>query len=140
MSAGVRATGGCLCGAVRFTVRGPLRDVVNCHCGQCRRFHGHFGAYSAAAVGDLAIEGEASLRWFHSSQTARRGFCQVCGSSLFWQMLGGPSVAIAAGSLDAPTGLKTIRHIFTDDAGDYYALDDGLEKLPGSMHPAPPQA
>ena len=133
MTAPVRATGGCLCGAVRYAVRGPLRDVVNCHCGQCRRFHGHFGAYSAAATGDLAIEDEASLRWFASSPAARRGFCQLCGSSLFWQRLEAPTICIAAGSLDAPTGLKTIRHIFAADAGDYYRLTDGLETLPGSM-------
>ena len=41
----VRA-GGCLCGRVRYTVRGPLRGILLCHCGQCRRWHGHLGAYS----------------------------------------------------------------------------------------------
>jgi hypothetical protein len=130
-------TGGCLCGAVRYVVRGPLRDVVNCHCGQCQRFHGHYGAYSAAALTDLVIEDETNLRWFQSSQQARRGFCAVCGSSLFWQRLGTDSMSIAAGSLNAPTGLTTIRHIFVADAGDYYRLDDDLEKLPGSMATAP---
>jgi hypothetical protein len=40
----IRATGGCLCGAVRYEVRGPLRPVVYCHCTQCRRTSGHFSA------------------------------------------------------------------------------------------------
>ncbi|MBX6320308.1 MAG: GFA family protein [Rhodospirillaceae bacterium] len=137
MPEGTVATGGCLCGAVRYTVRGPLRDVVNCHCGQCRRFHGHIGAYTESATRDVAIDGEASLRWFRSSPGARRGFCQVCGSSLFWQRLGGDRLSIAAGTLDAPTGLRTVRHIFTASAGDYYRIEDSLEKLPGSQPPGP---
>jgi len=45
----VRATGGCLCGAVRYEVLGPLRDVVLCHCSHCRRTHGHVAAYAACA-------------------------------------------------------------------------------------------
>jgi hypothetical protein len=127
------AGGGCLCGSVRYVARGRLRDVVNCHCGQCRRFHGHFGAYSAVAAADLAIADATDLRWFQSSEVARRGFCVRCGSSLFWQRLGSDSISIAAGTLDQPSGLKTIRHIFTADRADYYRLDDALEKLPGSM-------
>ncbi len=37
----IRARGGCHCGAVRFVVRGKLRDVLICHCSDCRRHHGH---------------------------------------------------------------------------------------------------
>lgn len=125
--------GGCLCGAVRYEVRGDLRPVVNCHCGQCLRFHGHHGAYSGAPWDRVAITGEDSLRWYASSERARRGFCGVCGSSLFWERHGGGFLSIAAGSLDRPTGLRTVRHIFTAERADYYEISDGLEQLPGTM-------
>ncbi|MFM7784547.1 MAG: GFA family protein, partial [Gammaproteobacteria bacterium] len=35
-------SGACLCGVVRYTVQGPLRPVVVCHCTQCRRQTGHY--------------------------------------------------------------------------------------------------
>ena len=38
--------GGCLCGAVRFTVSRALRGVIHCHCGQCLKTHGHVAAYT----------------------------------------------------------------------------------------------
>lgn len=128
-----RRQGGCLCGAVRYEVRGELRPVVNCHCGQCRRFHGHHGAYSGAKWENVTINGEDNLRWYRSSAEARRGFCGTCGSSLFWDRDGRGFLAIAAGSLDQPTGLRTVRHIFTADRGDYYQITDGLEQVPGTM-------
>jgi hypothetical protein len=125
--------GGCLCGAVRYRVKGPLRDVVNCHCGQCRRTHGNFAAYTAAAGDDLVLIEQRGLKWFPSSDKARRGFCSECGSSLFWQRLGGDTISISAGTVDPPTGLKTIRHIFVADVGDFYEIADALEQMPGSM-------
>jgi hypothetical protein len=128
-----RHEGGCLCGAVRYVVRGALRPVVNCHCGQCRRFHGHHGAYSGAARGNVTFTSDTGLRWYRSSPLARRGFCGICGASMFYDRDGRDLLAIAAGSLDRPTGLKTVRHIFTADRGDYYEISDGLEQLPGSM-------
>ncbi len=126
----MRATGRCLCGAVAYQVHGPLRDVVNCHCRQCRRTHGHMAAYTSVRRADLHMTETRGLKWYQSSDAARRGFCQECGASLFWDSLDRDSIAVAAGSIDEPTGLKTIRHIFVADKGDYYEIDDGLERLP----------
>ncbi len=126
MTEKITATGGCLCGAVRFEVSGPLRDVVYCHCEQCRRTSGHFVAASDVRVGDLAIRESTTLEWYSSSETARRGFCRVCGSSLFWVPVDGTRVSIMAGALDSPTGLVAREHIFVESAGDYYRIADGL--------------
>jgi len=129
----LRATGGCLCGAVRYRIHGPLRGVVNCHCRQCRRTHGHVAAYTAVDPRHLVLTAAAELRWFVSSTRAQRGFCRVCGASLFWKPAHGRHLSIAAGTLDEPTGLVTIAHIYTEDAGDYYELGDGLPAYPGTM-------
>jgi len=125
-----RATGHCLCGGVAYEVRGPLREVVNCHCGQCLRTHGNFAAFTSVARDDLVLTEERGLKWYDSSETARRGFCGTCGASLFWAPQGEGRIAIAAGTLDRPTGLTTNRHIFVADKGDYYEIADGLECLP----------
>lgn len=130
--------GGCLCGAVRFTVSGPLRPVIACHCGQCRRVLSNFAAYSAARRGDLAIEDTAALAWFESSPGVRRGFCARCGSALFWDNDGNDFVSVSAGALDQPTGLRTRRHIYAADKADFYEIGDGLECLPqGQSDPWP---
>ena len=126
----VRATGGCLCGAVRFEVTGPLRDVLLCHCQMCRRTHGHIGAYSATAKSGLRILESRGLKWYASSEVARRGFCSECGASLFWEASGRDHVSIAAGMLDAPTGLATTLQIYVSSAGDYYAIDERIPMRP----------
>jgi hypothetical protein len=129
-----RGTGGCLCGAVRYEVHGPLRAVVDCHCSQCRRTSGHFGAFTATRPDDLVLIEAKGLRWYQSSVTARRGFCGVCGSSLFWEPVSGGRVSICAGSMDSPTGLFTAAHVFVEDSGDYYTIDDGLPQRPDGDH------
>jgi len=119
-------SGGCLCGAVRYSVTGPLRAVVLCHCTQCRRHTGHFMAATAARHRDFRLEEAAELRWYASSEQARRGFCGRCGSTLFWQAEARDYVSIAAGTLDGDTGLESACHIHVSDKGDYYSIDDGL--------------
>ena len=119
-------SGGCLCGAVRYEVAGRLRPVVLCHCTQCRRNTGHFMAATAARHRDFRLSVAEELRWYESSDSARRGFCGRCGSTLFWQAGGRDYVSIAAGSLDGPTGLTSAAHIYVGDKGDYYAIEDGL--------------
>jgi len=126
------ATGRCLCGAVTYEVVGPLRDVLVCHCEECRRWHGHFSAMAAARKEDLVLREERGMRWIDSPRSdahARRGFCGECGSSLFWDPPGRETISISAGTLDPPTGLRVVSHWFVSQASDYYDLpDDGLPK------------
>jgi hypothetical protein len=123
-------SGRCLCGAVQFEVNGPLRGVLVCHCTECRRWSGHAWAATAAAHSDLRLIEDQTLRWLDSPASdtnARRGFCAACGSSLFWDAPGRATISISAGSLDEPTGLEVIGHVYVEQAGDYYALpDDGV--------------
>ena len=128
-----RAEGGCLCGHVRYLVEGPLRPIIACHCTQCRRQTGHYLASTAAKRADFTLTRADGLKWYDSSDIARRGFCADCGSVLFWDGLGADYVAIAAGSLDSPTGLRIARHIFTADKGDYYEIGDGLPQSPAGL-------
>ena len=116
--------GGCLCGEVRYRVRGGLRGVIACHCSQCRRTSGHHAAMTAAASANLELTASDRLVWYKSSDTAERGFCGACGANLFWRQVGRDAISITAGSLDAPTNLSIIEHIFVADKGDYYAIDD----------------
>lgn len=123
------SVGGCLCGAVRYRVSGPLREVIDCHCTQCQRWSGHFVAATAVERDGLEILDSGLLRWFESSPGIRRGFCGRCGSSLFWEDPGVPSVSIMAGTLDQPSGLSTLRHIYVADKGDYHQIADGLPQF-----------
>ena len=126
-----KLTGGCSCGAVRYEINGPMRPVIYCHCGQCRKSSGHFVAASACEPEALKLVDQTGLRWYASSPTAERGFCAVCGGNLFWRPADNRAVSIMAGTIDPPTGLHGIAHIFVDDASDYHVTGDGLPQYPG---------
>jgi hypothetical protein len=119
------AAGRCLCGGVSFTVAGPLRDVVNCHCHRCRRWTGHHMAATSATVEDIRVEGQDLLTWFRPDEHAAYGFCRACGSSLFWQATDEPQRwSICAGTLQPPTHLTTSEAWWVKDASDYHVRPD----------------
>ena len=120
--------GGCLCGGVRYRIRGALRGVIACHCSQCRRTSGHFAAMTSAPAANITLTSSETLVWYKSSDTAERGFCGTCGGNLFWKQLGQDNISITAGTLDAPTHLTMQEHIFVADKADYYVLNDELPK------------
>ena len=95
----VHATGRCMCGSVRYSISGPMRDVVACHCTECRRFTGSVWHASATRRADLHVRDNGQLKWFQSSLHARRGFCGNCGSSLFFDNERNDYMVITAGTL-----------------------------------------
>jgi hypothetical protein len=126
---GQENSGSCHCGAVRFRTRGPLREVVACHCSQCRKQTGLYYAATNVAVADLTIEGEDAITWYHASAFARRGFCSICGSALFWHAEGQAEISIMAGLFDAPNDLKLAYHIYCADKGSFYEITDDLPQF-----------
>ncbi|MEE9572785.1 MAG: GFA family protein [Candidatus Neomarinimicrobiota bacterium] len=126
------ATGGCLCGAVRYEINEKLRGIVNCHCSKCRKFHGNFGAYTSIKYISLTLLEQRGLKWYQSitdeTSNVYRGFCAECGSSLFWHPRDQERIAVAAGSLDDPIKLETIGHVWISQIGDYYKIIDDLPK------------
>ena len=127
-------TGGCFCGSVQYEVEGVLRDVVNCHCSQCSRLNGNFGSHSKAPKANLTITNNKGLSWYKISEIARRGFCRECGSHLFWEQHHQDTIGIIAGSLDRPTGLKTIGHIFVSGKADFYEITDDIPQFQKSSN------
>lgn len=114
--------GQCLCGAVQYELTGSIRPVTACHCNQCRKTSGHYVAATQVKTAELEIEGSDAIRWYRSSDDARRGFCGTCGSQLFWQPRDKDVTSVMAGTIDGKTGLTIEKQIFCEDKGDYYSL------------------
>ena len=124
-------SGGCLCGRVRYQLTGACRDIINCHCENCRRTHGHIAAYTSVNRSDLELVNQQTLRWYHDeSPDTYRGFCNRCGASLFWDARDErDEIAVSAGSLDDSDELKTIGHVYVSEAGKYYQINDELPRF-----------
>ena len=118
--------GSCMCGAVRFEVEGPLKPPDACHCTQCCKQSGHYFASTDFPRSALRIHGEDKVTWYRSSERVRRGFCSICGSSLFFDPIHRDWTSVAMGALDTPSQTRLHMHIFVSEKGDYYEIADGL--------------
>jgi len=129
-AAGNTANGSCLCGAVRFEAGLPEKWCAHCHCSMCRRQHGAGYVTWVGFHSDMVrIEDpDAKLRWHESSPGARRGFCSVCGSSMFFesQQWAGET-HIALGVIDEPHSFVPRAHAFFDTHVGWMAIDEGLK-------------
>ena len=119
----------CLCGGIKLKTQGYHRNVQNCHCIQCMKTHGHHAAYTNVEERNVKFLKKKTLKWFKSSKRAKRGFCNKCGASLFFKLIGTKNISIAAGMFNRPTRLKTTMNIFVQGKADYYKLDSRMPKF-----------
>ena len=118
----------CLCGGIKLITTGELRHVINCHCTQCLKTHGHHAAYTACLEKNVKFISKKTLKWYQSSKKSKRGFCSRCGASVFFKHLNIESISISAGMFKSATKLKTKLNIFTKGKLDYYKLDTKIPK------------
>ena len=112
-------TGGCLCGAVRYTVRGPSLFECQCCCKDCQKATGT-GHTTIVGIlsGQLEVHGEPAVftSTGESGGTVSRHFCGTCGGRLYTSgSLPGEVVMIQAGSLDVPNAVTPQSVIYAKD-------------------------
>jgi hypothetical protein len=128
-------SGGCLCGAVRYSCSSQPVAMVNCHCRDCQRAGG--AAYSPTVVvpaQSLRItQGQPKIHRVsaESGNEASRAFCVECGSHLFAFSSGRTEfVGVKAGSLDDPSWFKPMVDAWVSSAQPWDCLDPAIPKMP----------
>jgi hypothetical protein len=124
--------GGCLCGAVRYTLSGPPGPAEYCHCGMCRKAHGSaFSANAAVATPALnLVKGADAIREYASSANRRKVFCGNCGTQLFIRRQGDPGITVVTlGSLDDDAAIAPpARHVFADSKAPWHRIEGDLPR------------
>ena len=108
--------GGCLCGAVRYAIDGPVPAANLCHCRSCRlATGGPVAAFADLAPGQFAwTRGEPAF--YASSPAVRRSFCPTCGSSLTYESDDLPGeVHVLSATLDEPEAAPPTEEVFTGE-------------------------
>lgn len=124
-------TGGCLCGAVRYEINAPALSSGYCHCRICQKFSGStMSAYTAFPASSVRFT-SAEPKYFTSSPIARRGFCEVCGSSLVYRMTRPHEAAhlvIFTTSLDSPQNYAPAAHNGMESRVPWFDILDDLPR------------
>ncbi len=131
MSSTSEGTGSCLCGAVRFTAKNMSKNAGACHCRQCRQWGG--GPFISIDCGsDVEFEGQQSISIFDSSAWADRGFCNKCGSHLFYRLKGNKQYMLPAGLFDDDTNLVLDHQVFIDEKPSFYSFSNKTTNMTGA--------
>ncbi len=122
-------TGGCLCGAVRFELDGAIRNIVYCHCSQCRKAQGSaFATNGIVEAGDFRIvSGADSLTGYESSPGQKKYFCRICGSPILSKTESRPEqVRVRLGTIESDITERPMAHIFVTSKADWEEIAGDL--------------
>ena len=129
-------TGGCLCGAVRYTVSIPVTELRACHCTHCQKTSGAAGTVNAIVPSEAFRITQGKPRRYDakadSGRTLYRFFCGDCGSPIYSQRATAPErVVVRAGSFDEPGDMKITANIWTKSARPWAYIDPASSQNPG---------
>lgn len=125
-------TGHCLCGSVRYGIRGEPLALLYCHCEECRRATGSSLNTSIFVWrSDFHIvSGDEALSFHESSPGNHRHFCSRCASPVFKNFPEPPDlVTVRAGTLDSDPGVRPSGHIWVSEKAPWYEITDGLPEF-----------
>lgn len=125
----MKATGGCLCGTVRFEVTAASFRIDYCHCRMCQRVSGSVLTTWADFKDSEFRCTDGEIKYYKSSRYAERGFCANCGSTLIQRPFEGDWVAVATGSFDHPEEFPPDNvHCGIESQVPWLKIDDNLPR------------
>jgi hypothetical protein len=130
-------TGGCLCGAIRYSVRVPVTALRACHCTDCQKTSGTGASVNAVlARADFTLT-QGEPRCFRakaaSGRTLLRFFCGECGSPIYSQRETTPErITVRAGTFDDSSAMRITGHIWTRTARPWSWIDPATEQMAGN--------
>jgi len=132
------ATGGCLCGAVRYECAEPPIMMGACHCRDCQRNSGSaFATLMIFRKGTVAATGAGQACFTHkgdSGQSVYRHFCRDCGSPVRAEYDVTPDfTVIMAGTLDDPGLVAPQWNIYTASKQPWVALSPHMKSFEGGF-------
>jgi len=131
MSEMARENASCLCGSVRITAKNRDNNVGSCHCNMCKKWSG--GPIMAVNCGsEVHFEGEENITIFSSSDWAERGFCNKCGSHLFYRLKANNLHMISAGLFENRKEFVFDRQVFFDEKPDFYNFSNETNNMTGA--------
>lgn len=131
MSDSIAATGTCLCGLVKISVKNLTPNVAACHCSICRHWGG--GPYMSVDCGsEVSVDGEEYVSVYHSSDWAERGFCNQCGGHLYYRLKESNQYFMPAGLFDSEVPLVFDHQVFIDDKPTYYTFKNETKDMTGA--------
>ena len=128
-------TGGCLCGAIRYAIRGKVDIGYNCHCEDCRRASGApFVAWAFCKLKDYEVVKGIAAKIEHANRV--RSFCPHCGTPLTFQHPEYPDdIDVTVCSMDDPGLYPPKGHIWLEDKISWIDLNDDLPQHRGYPKP-----
>jgi hypothetical protein len=131
----MKLAGSCLCGSVKYEIRGEGVSFYHCHCQRCRK------ATGTGHASNIRISPETSIKWLQGENLLKRykvpeaerfynNFCTNCGSSMPRIVPELGAVVVPAGSLDVEPIMKPEARIFWDSRAEWSCSDDGLPVYP----------
>ena len=123
--------GGCLCGAIRYSVSGAPFAAEYCHCRMCQKSAGAVVANWMDFQIDQVTWTSGKPTEYESSEFVRRGFFAKCGSTLSFRHTRYPNyLTLAIASLDDPNLVKPTYHIYVESQVDWFKVDDDCKRFP----------
>ncbi len=133
-------TGGCLCGAVRYTVTAPVQNLIACHCTDCQHASGTGASINALLPSSAFALTQGTLKVFRkpadSGNVLHRHFCGDCCAPIFSQRANLPDfMVLKVGSLDQHEGMKVAMNIWTRSRRPWTLMDPSIEAHEGNRPP-----